>query len=107
LEERKNEQGKYYFNVAMATHTNLPERDGFHLIREGNLAVFYPKQSEDRPEEDGVLSNAEMDKMNDNLARSFFPFFTNVHQSLLSLDWSQSIDFAVTMEDRVLYVAFA
>jgi len=103
--ERDEEQKKHFFNFSMRVRSKFEERDDYHLIRDGNTGVFYPKQSEDRPEEEGVLSNAEWDKMNEELAHSFLPFLTNVRESFLSLEPSFLTDFAVTMEDSVLYLA--
>ena len=85
----------------------LEEQDGYHLIKDGNIFVHYPKQQEDRPDEEDVLSNAELDKKNEEMARHFFPFLTNVRQSLLSLDWSQPIDLALSNEGNVYYLACA
>jgi len=94
-----------WFSTSIASHCS--EEDGYHLTRDGNLVMFYPKQPEDRPAEDGVLSNEELDKMNEEMARSILAFLVNVRDSLLSMDWSHPLDFAVTSEDEVGYLALA
>ena len=105
-EARQDEKNLYALNFGANVSSKLEEKDDYHMINDGNLFLFYPKQSEDRPEEDGVLSNEELDKMNEELVRGFFPFINNVRESLLSLDWSQPIDLAMSYENDVAYLAF-
>jgi len=115
-EERKGDR-KYHFSASamvaspswlsttIASHCS--EEDGYHLTRDGNLIVFYPKQPEDRPAEDGVLSNEELDEMNEEIAHSTLALLANVRDSLLSMDWSHPLDFAVSGEDEIGYWALA
>ena len=107
LEERQGAM-KREFKLSAAVCEKKPEEEGdTHLINDDNFFVFYPKQSENRPEEDGIPSNAELDKMNEELARNFIPVLANVRQALLASDWSQPFDFAVLGEDEFYYLALA
>jgi hypothetical protein len=107
-EERKNEDENQKFELKATFLDEIPEQDAFHqMISEGNIAVFYSKQPENCPEEEGVPSNAELDKMNEELARRFFPLFTHVRQSLLSSDWSQPMDVVIMNEEKFWYFACA
>ena len=106
LEEREDDR-VYSWQAQPFFTTELKEKDGYHMKRDGNFIVYYPKQLEDHPAEEGILCNAELDKRNVEIARSFFPFLSNVRESLLSIDWSQPIDLVLSIEDSVLYLAFA
>jgi len=103
-EERNDNLYNFIFSTVDG---ELEEKDGYNQIKDGNLTVFYLKQPEDRPAEDGVFSNEELDKMSKELAHGALPFLANVRESLLSLDWSQPIDLAVSDEDNIWYLALA
>ena len=105
-EER--EDGKTYETlVGISVSSRLQEEEGFHLIREGNLGVFYPKRHENRPAEEGVLSNEELDEINEESARSILALLSDVRESVLSLDWEQPMDVALSLENEVMYLAIS
>ena len=79
--------------------------DNWHVIKEDGVGVFYPKQWEDRPDEEGVLSNEVLDTANEKFARSLHPFLVNVRQVLLSKDWSQPPDLAISYDGNYVYLA--
>ncbi|MCL2710263.1 MAG: hypothetical protein FWE95_05230 [Planctomycetaceae bacterium] len=105
-EERENDR-RYVFSASTIVTTRWSEESGYNLIRNGNLGVRYPKQPEDRLAEEGVLSNEELDKMNEEIAHSTLALLVNVRDSLLSMDWSQPLDVAILSEDEVGYLALA
>jgi hypothetical protein len=108
LDEREGKDATYDFNIAWCWNTEeFEKRDDHHLIRDGNLFVYYPKQVENRPKEDGVHDNAELDKLNEKLIRSVVPLLTKARQSVLSLDWSQPIDIAMSGDASIAYFACA
>jgi len=102
--ERKDDN-TFSSMLSVLVESELTEEDDYHLIRDGNVGVFYWKQPENRPEEEGIPSKEEFDRINKELAHGALTFFSNVHQSLLSLNWSQPIDVAFSLEDQVLYLA--
>ena len=106
-QEGREDKKKYTFVFSTTIVSELGEEDDYHMIRDGKLAVLYPKQTENRPEEDGVLSNAELDKINEELARNVLVLLGNVQQLILSLDLSLPVDLALSSEDNVLYLASA
>jgi len=105
-EERGDNQHRHNFIFSIGVGSDLEEEDGFHLIRDGNLHVLYPKQSEDRPAEEGILSNAEWDEINHELAYSVLPFLAGVRESFLLLDSTLPTDFAVSTDGSAWYLAF-
>ena len=105
LPEDREEGKAYVTEFSPTVSKQILEEDDYHLIREGNRCLFYPKLHEDRPAEEGLLSNEELDKINEDLARSLAAFLTDVRQSVLSWDWEQPIDVALSLENEVLYLA--
>ena len=107
-EARNNEEVTFSFQASFALAGIEIEGEGYHMLtKESNIAVFYPKQRENRPAEEGIPCNAEMDRINVELAYNSFSFLKNIRESILSLDWSQPIDAAGSYEDDVAYLAFA
>ena len=103
-EQRKNDRKRSFYiglvNV-LGRSNEVPGRSGYHLISDGNTHVFYPRQPENRPEEDGLLSNEEMDDVNKKLARGLF----TIVNEFRALDWSQPVDIAFSIEDGIGYLA--
>ena len=105
LPEEREDGKTYETQCDISVSSRLKEEEGFHLIREGNIGAFYPKQQENRPAEEGVLSNEELDKINEELARSLLALLSDVQESVLSLDWEQPMDVALSLENEVWYLA--
>jgi hypothetical protein len=111
-EERGEDGHKSAFGTAIArTHnTDIEElksslQDDWHIISDENFVLCYPKQSEDRPEEDDLPSNAELDKFNEELARTILSYATGVRQLLVSKDWTQPLDIAISFEKNCVFLA--
>jgi len=112
-EERPNEKQKSNLIISfmLASDTlssDSEERDDWHMIKgDNNIYVFYPKQPENRPEEEDVLSNEVLDKLNEKFVRSLLKIGSNIRQPLSSEDWKQPTDFACLMDYEALYVGFS
>ena len=104
--ERTNDERKHQFFASLFVQRNrMGDRDGLHLINDGNIYIYYPKQLENRPEEEGVLSESELENINVKMANTLLNFGSIIRQSLLSQDWTQPIDIALSFEDEAIYLA--
>jgi len=103
--EEREDGKKHTFIFSATIVSELTEEEGYHMVRDGKLAVFYPKQLANCPDEDGVPCNEELNNINEELARSVLVLLGNVLQSLLPLDWSLPVDLALSSESNVLYLA--
>jgi len=102
LEEREEGKEGINFTLGIAVQSDeVAEGDGYHLISDGSMHVLYPRQPENRPEEDDRISNAELDEINEKLARGLFVIWNEIQ----ALDWSQPVDIAFSFEDGVGYLA--
>ena len=112
-EERPNEKQKSNLIISLmltsdTLFSDIEERDDWHMIKgDNNIYVFYPKQPENRPEEEDVLSNEVLDKLNEEFVRSLLKIGSTIRQPLSSEDWKQPTDFASLMDDEALYVGFS
>ena len=105
-EERQGDE-LYSTHLSMAFASGPKTEDDDYQMYDDNVVVCYPKQSDDRAEEDDVLSNAELDKLNGEWAHFVLSFCSNTRRSLLSLDWQRPIDLAVLYEEDILFLACA
>ena len=105
-EEREDEK-KYRFSLILTISSSEPKDDeDWHLLKgTHNTYVCYRKQPEVRQEEEAALSNEEFDKINESFARTILETGDKIFQSLLSLKWSQPMDFACSNGDETVYFA--
>jgi hypothetical protein len=97
--------GFFYFSYRNIEEKKSSLQDDWHIISDENFSICYPKQAEDRPEEDDLPSNAELDKINEKFARMILSYVIGIRQSLVSKDWTQPLDVAVLFENDVLFFA--
>jgi len=97
--------GFFYFSYSNIEEKKSSLQDDWHIISDENFSICYPKQAEDRPEEDDLPSNAELDKINEKFARMILSYVIGIRQSLVSKDWTQPLDVAVLFENDVLFFA--
>jgi hypothetical protein len=115
-EEREESGKKFTFqsNVQYGSKRTISklietwEKENWQVLS-GNaddyVTMFYPKQPADRPEEEGVPSNAEMDNINEKFARSILQEVNKIGAFLSLQDWSQPLDFACAYDDGTVFLA--
>lgn len=74
-----------------------------HMIQRGRICVFYPKQPENLPPEDGQPGPEEVDEINRKVAETAFPIAEIASKFFGRLSIDFPIDIAIQIENGVIY----
>ncbi|MGL6196551.1 MAG: hypothetical protein ACRC2T_17190 [Thermoguttaceae bacterium] len=97
-------ESTYLFNFACGINNDGRDKTkGWgHVVGDEFAWVYYPEQPEIEPQEN-VVTAAELDDMNRNVAEKVYGFLKNVHNCLDESDIKFNLEAAFTEEDEVIY----